>query len=145
MTNRNILLEKEFKEQFLQKLKESVYESGCLSIADEYLSQCIDSVGRRQCYRWLHEFYLDNCNNEYLMVQLLWALAHLSYDEEMGGLLAIVFDLAKRKSAAIVEQAVRAIENWEYIPAISFLKKLHCDEGWLNNYIKEVIRELSNS
>jgi hypothetical protein len=137
--------EMKFKKEFPQKLKESNYESSKKTVADEYLSQQFESYGRRECIKWIFELYQIQSIDEYFLTQLLGALSRIPYKkDEMRECITIVLESLKWEPCDIVEQAVKAIERWGYIEAIPYLEKLDRDEVYLDNYIAQVLNDLTN-
>jgi hypothetical protein len=130
-----------FKDRFYQLLRESDFESGCLSRADEYLEQCIEQEGPA-CFAWLYELYQDNYNNEYIITQLLGALARVPAKKGTTECILMVIESMQRESCAIVEKAVMVFENWEYTPAIPLLEHVHTGQDFIDNWVKDVVWDL---
>jgi hypothetical protein len=142
LSNINVLKER-FKRELFNEVKYSHFETGFQSIADIYLEGFIKDNGS-VCIEWISELYKDKHDDKTFVVGLLHTLSHLSKDKITEECIDIIKDVLSIENydCEIVDSAVMAIENWEYIDGIPILEKLHINENFLYNYIKQVIHDL---
>jgi hypothetical protein len=132
---------KDFKINFLSKVKRSYYESGYFSEADDYLIPFI--IHNHPFYfDWIYELYRENYQDEYFVSNLLKILAHISYENITPICIKIAEESLMHESSEIKESAVMAFENWEYTDAIPMLEIIHFNDEFLDDYLRRVIEDL---
>jgi hypothetical protein len=140
----NNIVEK-FKMFFLKTIKESRFEYGNFSMADEYL-ELIQEIhkftNKLPWSEWICDLYRENRNDEEFVIGLLKALGHIKVNELKSECIEIVKDAIENESLEIKENAVRAFENWEYTDAIPILETALFDDLFLDDYLRQVIEGL---
>jgi hypothetical protein len=135
-------IEKEkFKRQTTQLLKESVYDYGFSSSAENFIREKMDENG--VYYReWLNEIYIENIDDESMLVALLRVVSHFEYDEVYPIGMTIAAAALNHKSNLVKENAIRSFENWEDPRNIKLLEMIDCSEPHLKPYLDQVIQDL---
>ncbi|MDR3160323.1 MAG: hypothetical protein LBU28_01760 [Spirochaetaceae bacterium] len=130
-----------FKKTFLLYIKESVYEYGFSSEAEDYLNSRLKNDGAY--YReWINELFLNHIDNEAVVIGLLRIISHIAYDDIFPVGMTIAAASLSHKSNLVKENAIRAFENWEEPRNITLLESIECTDPLLNNYISQVIQDL---
>jgi hypothetical protein len=131
----------EFKKNFSEKVKNSDFEYGFLSEADEYLEKAMKNNGSL-CLELIYELYCDNYDDEKFIIGLLKTLAHIPWNKITDKCIRIVKESLGSKSIDIKENAVMAFENWEYTDAIPLLENTRFNDSFLDDYLQGVIQDL---
>jgi hypothetical protein len=132
---------KEFKTVFFEKIKDSDFDPGYFSAADEYLEMFIEKNGPI-CFKWIYELYREHYDDEEFIIGLLKTLTHILPEELSPECVNIAKESLKRESSDIKESSVRAFENWEYTDAIPFLEEVQFNDSFLDDYLWTVIHDL---
>lgn len=90
----------------------------------------------------IEKYYVKNANNDLRVLAILHAISHLNYEdiEHTGTLIAGA--CLPNKNIEIVEFALKAFENWGDKTNIEYLETVSLSDGWLQNYISEIIEYL---
>jgi len=129
-----------FKQRATQLLKESIYDYGFSSEAEVYIQEHLEENGI-YCREWLNEIYLENINDESMIVALLRVISHFEYDEVFPVGMTIASAALGLKSNLVKENAIRAFENWEDPRNIKLLEMVDCTD-YLKPYLEQVIQDL---
>lgn len=128
-------------QEFLQIVANDYFESGYTSISESYVSRAIeeDPVLTRD---WISKLFLNNIQNEHVVIGILHILSHLDYDQVYPQAQIMAIAGLSHKSAEIREYAIKAFENWANPDSVSILKAINCPEKWLQEYLLQVIADL---
>lgn len=138
----NNIEEQRFKRQFSQELKRSIFEAGFDSLADYFLREKMGEYGLALIWQWLDAFFLEITENESLLSRLLYTLSHIHREEVYPQGFWIVLVSLEHENNETQEAAVRCVENWHYIQALSSLKKLEMQDRYVQQYVERVIFDL---
>lgn len=130
-----------FSVRFLQLLREQDFEYGIDTPADAFLRKCYaenESVSKE----WLNQLFVENFNDVTVVLGVLRVLSHFEYMEVAPQGLTMALAALTHSNAEVRECGIRACENWGTLECLSVLKKVHCSESWLNDYLKLVIVDL---
>jgi hypothetical protein len=132
---------KKFKRESIQLLKESIYDYGFSSPAENFIREKLNE-NAIYCREWLNEIYIENIDNESMLIALLRVVSHFEYDEVYPVGMTIATSALSHKSNLIKENAIQSFENWEDPRNIKLLEMMDCDEPYLKSYLDQVIKDL---
>jgi hypothetical protein len=127
-----------FKNQFLASVKESVFDYGYSSDAENYFLSTIENVGEI-CLLWLTEVFAENFDKAEVIEGLLRVIANIPYDTIDSTGLTIATAALSHKSDVIKENAIRAFENWNDERCLPVLENIECANDFLQEYLDSVI------
>ncbi len=127
-----------FFNKFLQLIKESDFEFGFSSPAEEYVSEALNRYGSF-AREWINELFNKNFYNPNITSSILRIIAHFDYRQisPQGVNMAITATL--HKSVEVQECGIRCFENWEAPENLIVLRSLSYSEEWLKKYLAGVI------
>jgi hypothetical protein len=131
-----------FKATMTELIKNSEFEYGYFSEADEYLEMLMKIRQELPFLDWIYELYQENFENEEFIVRVLRVLSHIPSENITPKCIAIATQSLESESLEMKENAVRVFENWEYIEAIPLLEKTQFNNSFLDDYVHVVIRNL---
>ena len=130
-----------FRQNLLYAFKHEPIEDGCFHSGERIICDTINRNGLLT-FSWLDSIYSDYINSSTICSGILRCLGRQPVLVGINGT-----DLARRGLAhadsEVREAAVRALECWGGPDSISVLKAHNESVGWLNDYIKQVIEDLS--
>jgi hypothetical protein len=127
-----------FKNQFLASIKESVFDYGYSSDAENYFLSTIDSVGET-CLLWLTEVFAANFDKAGVIEGVLRVIANIPYDTINSTGLTLATAALSHKSDVVKENAIRAFENWNDERCLPVLENIECANDFLQEYLNSVI------
>ena len=132
----------ELRRDLLASLEDEPIEDGYSHPGEGIVRDAIDKVGSA-AFSWLESVYSENVNRPSICAGILRCVGRQSYRvvDESGAKLARR-GLAHADSE-VREAAVRAFESWGGPDALSALEAHSDPVGWLADYIKQVIADLS--
>ncbi|MBE1427007.1 hypothetical protein H4684_003691 [Desulfomicrobium macestii] len=118
------------------------FDYGFNSNADKYVQNII-STNKTDTALLLNSIFIENFDIKNIVTGILRIIAHLKYDDiyPVGQTMAIA--ALKHKDVEIRECGVRAYEIWGNQESIKALKSIKCTEKWLQDYIDQVINEIT--
>ena len=134
-------LKKRFQNEFLRLLRESDFEYGYSSPAEEYVSTELRKHPR-WTREWINELFLNFLEDSYILGGILRVISHFEYKSLYPQGITMCTAALKHAETTVKEEAVRVIENWENTDMIPLLKCLNVREKWLSEYIDQVIWDL---
>lgn len=133
----------ELSKKLLHLLREQEFEYGFNSPADEMVQKCLkeNQVVTKQ---WLNQLFISNFSDPTVTVGLLRVISHLDYEQiaPQGPTMALA--ALSNRNSEIQECGIRAFENWVHPESLRILKEVHCHESWLEDYLKQVIVDLTS-
>jgi hypothetical protein len=91
----------------------------------------------------LGQICIKNYSKINIICGLLRIISHFEYYELEPQCILIVTSLISHQNEEVVECAIRCCENWENDEALNVLKNIKCRSDWMNNYLQEVINNIS--
>ena len=121
------------------KIKRSDVEWGKISEFDEYV---INNIQENNVLKAINQIYLDNFDNEDILIKILNALSEIEYNlvTPFGQTIAIA--ARSNKNIVVKQKAIETFERWKNEDSIKILENVDVKEKWLKKYIKKVIEDL---
>ncbi|MBR3888671.1 MAG: hypothetical protein IKJ32_06190 [Clostridia bacterium] len=121
------------------KLNRSDIEWGVISEFDEYI---INNIQDENVLKAVNQIYLDNYNNEEVLVKILNAISEVDYKliSPHGQLIAIAG--ISNKNLVVKQKAIQAFERWHNSESINILENIDVREKWLKKYVQKVLEDL---
>lgn len=132
---------KEFTETFAHLVRESEFEFGCSTPADDYLNEALAKYGVF-AREWINDLFLRSFSKPYEASGILRVIAHCEYQDIYPQGVTMAIAALRHKDAAVRECGIRCFENWEQPSCLSLLRSLEIEEGWLREYLLDVISDL---
>jgi hypothetical protein len=130
-----------FSIRFMQLIRESDFEFGFSTPADEYVRTALDSYGTF-AREWICDLYLQNIRDSFIMSGILRVIAHFGYRQMYPEGMLMALTALQHQDSGVRECGVRCFENWEDPECLNVLKSLSFPEDWLKDYLKGVISDL---
>ena len=132
---------KRFRNEFICLLRDSEFEYGYSSPAEEYVSAQLLKFGPL-VREWINELFLEYFADPYILGGVLRVMSHFEYNRLYPQGITMCIAALSHSEPVIKEEAVRVIENWENADMIPLLESLDVPEEWLSDYIHQVIADL---
>ena len=132
---------KRFRNEFICLLRDSEFEYGYSSPAEEYVSAQLLKFGPL-VREWINELFLEYFADPYILGSVLRVMSHFEYNSLYPQGITMCIAALSHSEPVIKEEAVRVIENWENTDMIPLLKRLDVPEKWLSDYIHQVIEDI---
>lgn len=133
---------KEFRTRAIGALEQEPVEDGMKHPVEEVLAEAFRLTD--QAPGWVHRVFVDLLDNPALAAGLLRCLGRIGYGAVGPGGAGMVIIGLGHKSAAVREAAIVAIEHWAR-PELTSLLDSHRDPvQWLADYVRQVVRDLSD-
>jgi len=135
-------LKSAFSAKLLQLLREQDFEYGVDTPADELVRKCFkenESITKQ----WLNDLFIQNFADQTIIIGILRVLSHFDYDDIAPQGPTIALAALTNSNAEIRESGIRAFENWCTLESLNVLKQVQCVEEWLNDYLQQVITDLT--
>ena len=94
------------------------------------IKECLDVV------------FVKNFENPSIITGLLRTLAHFDPDDINPIGVTMALGALKHKNIEVKECAIRAFESWGGEDSLRILENIEESEGWLRNYIDNVIEDI---
>lgn len=135
------LYRKALTNEFLSLVRESVFEFGFQSIAEDYIRGKL-SENALAVKEWLNELFIEHYRDEQVVSGVLRIVSHLDYEEiyPQGPTMAIA--AISHKSVQVQELGIRAFENWGNEESLSALEGVAVTTAWLGEYLNGVVEDL---
>ena len=127
--------------EFINCIKDEPFEFGFISKSEIIIKEQLE-INAMATKNWLNELYLNNFSNETILIGILRLLGRFNETliEPQGITMAMAAIIHKNNE--IKELGVRAFENWGSRNCLRFLKTIHIEEKWLQEYIDDIIIDL---
>lgn len=91
---------------------------------------------------WINDLYIRFFNDEKILTGLVKIIGNIEENKisSVGQLIALAS--LSHKNNEIKELGVRAFENWASPKSYSILSNLNVGDGWLQEYINQVVKDL---
>ena len=132
---------KRFRNDFICLLRDSEFEYGYSSPAEEYVSAQLLKFGPL-VREWINELFLECFADSYILGSVLRVMSHFEYNILYPQGITMCIAALSHSETVIKEEAVRVIENWENADMIPLLKRLDVPEKCLSDYIHQVIEDI---
>lgn len=132
---------KRFRNEFICLLRDSEFEYGYSSPAEEYVSAQLLKFGT-WVREWINELFLEYFADPYILGSVLRVMSHFEYNSLYPQGITMCIAALSHEETTVKEEAVRVIENWENADMIPLLKRLDVPEEWLSDYIHQVIDDI---
>ena len=132
---------KRFRNDFICLLRDSEFEYGYSSPAEEYVSVQRLKFGPL-VPEWINELFLECFADSYILGSVLRVMSHFEYNSLYPQGITMCIAALSHEETTVKEEAVRVIENWENADMIPLLKRLDVPEEWLSDYIHQVIEDI---
>ncbi len=124
-------------------LLDQPFEDGMRHPAEDYLKTILplDVAG---CHNWLTEILTDSYPlRPSLCASILRCIGRLDYDHFGSWGMKTIKNALKNEDFEVRDAAIRALEKWGGDASIEILSKHNDTEGWLREYVEQVIIDLS--
>ncbi len=136
--------EKEFTATLIRLILESDFEFGYYSAVDKFIDQrLIENTSITK--EWLNSIFVKNINNITITLGLLRAIAHIDYNLIMPEGQTMAMAALAHKNPEVRECGIRVFENWNNFESLDILRNCKCEEDWLSEYLKQVIKDIEAS
>lgn len=118
-------------------------EYGLTSSLDDFLEECLanNAIATKD---WLYELFIQHESNPTVLTAILRTIAHLRYEQVAPHGLSMALLASRHDDTEVRECAIRVCESWETPNCLHLLKNMPCQhEGWLQDYLVEVIKDLT--
>jgi len=140
--SRLLKLQNQFTPKLLNLILESDFEYGIDSQVDVFIRTQMkqNSLATKH---WLNDMFVKNFPNPVILVGILHIISRLSYDEVYpeGQLMATT--AFSHSNFEVQECGVRAFESWGTLQSLRILNYVEVATPWLQDYINEVVKDLS--
>ncbi len=129
--------------ELLHIIREQDFEYGFGSSADLFVRELMDQ-NTAIAKEWINNIFLDQFQDSRVLVGLLQVISHLEYLEiyPQGPTMALA--ALSHADPEIRECGIRAFENWGTTHSLNVLRSVKCHEGWLQEYVDQVISDLED-
>lgn len=130
-----------FVKNFIQLLRESEFEFGYTTPADDYLKHAIVNYGTF-AREWINHIFVSRFSDSSIIIAILRVISHFEYNQMIPQGMTMATSAMVHKDIEVKECGIRCFENWEAPENIDILKSVNISEEWLNEYLQDVIRDL---
>lgn len=122
-------------------IRESDFEFGFNTPADRYVHEALVKYGVF-AREWMNELFLKSFSKPSQVCGILRVIAHFEYLQMYPQGVTMAIAALRHKDAAVRECGIRCFENWEQPSNLVILRNLEIEEGWLREYLLDVIADL---
>lgn len=133
--------EKQFTSQFLILIGQTDLEYGFSSPLDVFLEERL-TEDESATKNWLYGVFLEHLSDVGVVTAILRTIAHLRHDQMAPQGLAMALIASRHLDDEIQECAIRVCESWGGAECLRVLKNMTVEEGWVKDYLQEVIMDL---
>lgn len=118
------------------------FVDGEISKSEKYMHENMYSETKDYILDALMKIYIDNYNDEHILLGVLEMLSSVKYEEvePKGQIMAL--GLLQHNNIYLRDRAIQVFEQWNSKKGIDILKSLKCDQKWLQDYVDKVIEYL---
>ena len=140
--SRLLKLKNQFTPKLLNLILESDFEYGIDSQVDVFIRNHMkeNSLATKH---WLNDIFVSNFSNPVVLVGILHIISRLTHHEVYpeGQLMAAT--ALSHSNVEVQECGVRAFESWGTLQSLNILSNVTVATPWLQDYINEVVKDLS--
>lgn len=130
-----------YTQQLLRLITEDNFEYG-FSSQSEFFIEPLMKINPSITREWLNELFIKNFHDHKIIAGLLHVISHLEYDQIRPQGITMAIAALSHISSEIRECGIRAFENWGSSECLNLLKNVRCNEGWLQQYVNQVISDI---
>ena len=134
----------QFSGKFLELIQESELEFGYDSTVDAFLRERL-AENALATKEWINSLFIENFADVGIATAILRVIGHLKYHEIAPQGPTIALAALSHVSLEVRECGVRAFENWGTLDCLRILTNLSCAEGWMKEYVTQVVSDLQES
>lgn len=125
----------------LSLLKYEDVEYGVKSEGEKLIREQIEN-NCSVALNWISDLYISSFNDDKILIGLIKIIGNIeeSTISSVGQVIALAS--LSHKNNEIKELGVRAFENWASPKSYSVLSNLNVSQGWLQDYINQVVKDL---
>jgi hypothetical protein len=125
----------------LSLLKYEDVEYGVKSEGEKLIREQIEN-NSSVALNWISDLYISSFNDDKILIGLIKIIGNIeeSTISSVGQVIALAS--LSHKNNEIKELGVRAFENWASPKSYSVLSNLNVGQGWLQDYINQVVKDL---
>lgn len=140
--SRLLKLQNQFTPRLVNLILESDFEYGIDSQVDVFIRNQMKENALATKH-WINDIFVSNFQNPAILVGILHIISRLSYYEVFpeGQLMATT--ALSHSNVEVQECGVRAFESWGTLQSLSILNNVTVVTPWLQEYIKEIVKDLS--
>ena len=134
-----------FRDKLVTTLLDEPIEDGVAHPAESLIDEalCADSS---TCQDWLSQVLAEHyLTRPSMYASVVRCIGRLDYDRVGGWGMRVVDHALKNTDAEVREAAIRALEAWEGPRALEMLRRHEDAEPWLDEYVQQVIVDLSRT
>lgn len=121
------------------KINRSEIEWGVISEFDEYV---IENIQNENVLKAINQIYIDNFNNEDILVKILNAISEIEYEKVNPYGQTIAIAAISNKNLVVKQKAIETFERWNNEESIKILENIDIREKWLKKHVEKVIQDL---
>lgn len=127
---------------FVALLRESDFEYGFESAADRYVQERF-AENTSATLEWIGHLFVERFADSAITLGIVRVMAHMEYAEAKPHGVTIAISATRHPDAEVRECGVRAFENWGTRDSLELLRTLAFDEPWLQEYVEQVVEDLT--
>ncbi|MCM3611680.1 hypothetical protein M4S82_10490 [Planococcus sp. MERTA32b] len=135
----------EFKvvtENFLNMIRNDIFEAGYSSSSEDFFKSMLkDDPSNTK--KWLNSVYLRNFYDVKVLVGILHIISHIDYEVVFPEGQTMAVAALMHQDIEVREYALKAFENWGHAESLSILRNIKCEENWLQDYLNDIISDLT--
>lgn len=134
-----------FRSKLIATLLDEAIEDGVTHPAEQVIDEAL-RANSSQCRDWLSQALVEYYpTRPSLCASILRCIGRIEYDRVRGWGMHVIDDALQKKDTEVREAAIRGLEAWGGSAAVDMLRR-HVDaEAWLNEYVQQVIVDLSEA
>ena len=134
-----------FRNKLVAMLLDEPIEDGVTHPAEGLIDEAL-RADSSDCQNWLSQVLVEHYPTRLsLCASIVRCIGRLDYDRVRGWGMRVADDALRNRDAEVREAAIRALEAWGGPAAIDMLRRHKDAEVWLNEYVQQVIVDLSGT
>ncbi len=134
-----------FRSKLIATLLDEPIEDGVAHPGEGLIDEAL-RAGSSNCQDWLSRVLVEHYpTRPSLCASIVRCIGRLDYDRLRGWGMRVIDDALRNRDVEVREAAIRALEAWGGPVAIEMLRRHKDGEAWLNEYVQQVIVDLSGT
>lgn len=134
-----------FRSKLIAALLDEPIEDGVTHPGEGLIDEALREDSS-DCQNWLSQVLVEHyATRPSLCASIVRCIGRLDYDQVRGWGMRVIDDALRNRDAEVREAAIRALEAWGGPAALEMLRRHKDAEAWLNEYVQQVIVDLSGT
>ncbi len=134
-----------FRSKLIAALLDEPIEDGVTHPAEGLIDEAL-RVDPSDCQNWLSQVLVEHYpTRPSLCASIVRCIGRLNYDRIRGWGMRVIDDALQNRDAEVREATIRALEAWGGPAALKMLRRHEDPVAWLNEYVQQVIVDLSGT